>query len=319
VRTHFRPAFWNHISRTPRSLIAQCALVDQLKHEREERSSHDGERTTANRSRVRRAQARWLPLKTERTQLALEQLGEVERAILKHIAQHRFTLTCVLRQLFRMSANELSERLAPLTSGSSALLLREEIPDSEQHAYSLSDRGVEAMSLLCEHRCLLHAGTGTNHILERALSTLWYCSMGERRLSYLDGSATRERFGDLLPASPHTVSRVADKEVVERLYIPSSHMLASDVARHVSLDLTRRALAEPEVRAWISRGRYHIALLADEEQRLVELRSATERRLLDASVPVHYELAPAPRSLDRFVAAHEARKSSPEREHRGAL
>ncbi len=255
--------------------------------------------------------ARKLPLKNALTQLELDQLGEVERALLRHIAQHRFTLTCVLRRLFRMSGSELRERLTPLVEGSAALLCTETIPGSKQLAYSLNDLGMEAMCLMGECQCVLHAGAGSNHIMERALSTLWYCNMGERKLGYLDGSTTRQRFGDLLPASPHTVSRNSGKEIVERLYIPSPHMLASDVARHVSLDLSRRALAEPEVRAWISHGRYSIALLADESNRLDELRSAIERRLLDASVPVHYELAPAPRSLDRFIAEHEAQKKLP--------
>ena len=67
-------------------------------------------------------------------------------------------------------------------------------------------------------------------------------------------------------------------------------MLASDVARHVSLDLTRRALSEPTVRAWIAHGRYRIVLIADDETRIAELQGATEGRLLEASIPVHYAL-----------------------------
>jgi len=53
---------------------------------------------------------------TRNLEIELGYLGEVERALLRHIGQHRFTVPLVLERLFRMDAKQLECLLAPLAS-----------------------------------------------------------------------------------------------------------------------------------------------------------------------------------------------------------
>lgn len=226
---------------------------------------------------------------TRKLETDLGHLGEVERALLRHIGEHRFTVPLVLERLFRMNAAALERLLTPLVRQPAALIGVDRLLGTDTARYSLTQLGVRTLQHLGEGHAGLASGPGSDQAAKRSLAMLWYCCMGKQRKQFLGGSAVRERYGDLLPSSPHALLPSSNKETLERLYVPSPRMLASDVARHVSLDLTRRALAKPEVRAWIARGRYRIVILVDNDARLAELQSAIERRLLDASVPVHYE------------------------------
>jgi len=200
-----------------------------------------------------------------------------------------------------MNAARLERLLAPLSQGPAPLLSIYRKAGSNLAMYTLTEAGVCVLQELGEAHACSQAGPGPQQAVERSLSMLYYCCMGAERFGFLNRGAVRERFGDQLPASPHALIKTGNYEIIERLYVPSSRMLASDVARHVSLDFTQRALSEPTVRAWIARGRYRIMLIADDEARIAELQGAIERRLLDASVPVRYALVQCEGDVEEAV------------------